>query len=129
NSVVLAKERMEGIPTGGRTPLAAGLEDAHSVIVRELAKDQKIKPLMVVISDGRGNVSTGSGDPRSDTRNIACTIAEYGYPVLVIDSEVGFIKLGLAERLAEDMHAKYMKLEDLRADSVMDAVMSMTSLE
>ncbi len=129
NSVVLAKERMEGIPTGGRTPLAAGLEDAHSVIVRELTKDQKIKPLLVVISDGRGNVSTGSGDPKSDTKSIACTIAEYGYPVLVIDSEVGFIKLGLAERLAEDMHAKYMKLEDLKADSVMDAVMSMTSLE
>ena len=129
NSVVLAKERMEEIPTGGRTPLAAGLENGHSVIVRELTKDQKIKPLMVVISDGRGNVSTGSGDPKADTLSIASEIAEYDYPVLVIDSEVGFIKLGLAERLANDMHAKYMKLEDLKADTVMDAVKSLASLD
>ncbi len=129
NSVVLAKERMEGIPTGGRTPLAAGLKDGHGIIIRELTKDQKIKPLMVVISDGRGNVSTGSGDPKADTVNIAAAIAEYDYPVLVIDSEVGFIKLGLAERLANDMHAKYMKLEDLKADTVMDAVMSAASFE
>ena len=129
NSVVLAKERMEEIPTGGRTPLAAGLEDGHSVIVRELTKDQKIKPLMVVISDGRGNVSTGSGDPKADTLSITSEIAEYDYPVLVIDSEVGFIKLGLAERLANDMHAKYMKLEELKADTVMDAVKSLASLE
>ena len=129
NSVVLAKERMEGIPTGGRTPLAAGLRDGHDIIVRELTKDQKIKPLMVVISDGRGNVSTGSGDPKADTAEVVATVAEYGYPVLVIDSEVGFIKLGLAERLANDMHAKYIKLEDLKADTVMDAVMSAASLE
>ena len=129
NSVVLAKERMDVIPTGGRTPLAAGLENGHSVIVRELTKDQKIKPLMVVISDGRGNVSTGSGDPKADTKNIAGIIAEYDYPVLVIDSEVGFLKLGLAQRLADDMHAKYLKLEDLKADTVMDAVKALTSFD
>ena len=120
---------MDSIPTGGRTPLAAGLENGHSVIVRELTKDQKIKPLMVVVSDGRGNVSTGSGDPKADTANIAGIIAEYDYPALVLDSEVGFLKLGLAQRLAENMHAKYMKLEDLKADTVMDAVKAVTSAD
>ena len=129
NSIVLAKEKMDSIPTGGRTPLAAGLENGHSVIVRELTKDQKIKPLMVVVSDGRGNVSTGSGDPKADTANIAGIIAEYDYPALVLDSEVGFLKLGLAQRLAENMHAKYMKLEDLKADTVMDAVKAVTSAD
>ena len=129
NSIVLAKEKMDGIPTGGRTPLAAGLENGHSIIVRELTKDHKIKPLMVVISDGRGNVSNGSGDPKADTANIAGIVAEYDYPVLVIDSEVGFLKLGLAQRLADEMHAKYMKLEDLKADTVMDAVKAVASAE
>ncbi len=129
NSIVLAKEKMNGIPTGGRTPLAAGLENGHSVIMRELTKDRKIKPLMVVVSDGRGNVSTGSGDPKADAADIAGTIAEYDYPALVIDSEVGFLKLGLAQRLAENMHAKYMKLEDLKADTVMDAVKAVTTAD
>ena len=129
NSIVLAKEKMDSVPTGGRTPLAAGLENGHSVIMRELTKDRKIKPLMVVISDGRGNVSTGSGDPKADAADIAGIIAEYDYPVLVIDSEVGFLKLGLAQRLAENMHAKYMKLEDLKADTVMDAVNAITSTD
>ena len=46
---------------------------------------------------------------------------------MVIDSETGFIKLGLAERLAKDMGAKYTKLEDLRADSIVDAIREQTS--
>ena len=124
NSIVLAKERTDVIPTGGKTPLADALDKSHSLIMRELSKDKRIKPLLVVISDGRGNVSCYGGKPAEDTRQAAGMIAEAGYPAMVIDSETGFLKLGLAKKLADDMHCRYVALDDLRADSIMDAVAS-----
>ena len=126
NSVVLAKERIGEIPTGGRTPLADGLTKAHELIEREMKKDAKIKPLLVVVSDGRGNVGNRSDKPAEDTLLIAETISNAGYPSLVIDSEVGFLKLGMAERLANNMNAKYLELEELKADSVLDAISSIS---
>ena len=122
NSVVLAKERIGEIPTGGRTPLA----DGHELIEREMKKNAKIKPLLVVVSDGRGNVGNRSDKPAEDTLLIAETISNAGYPSLVIDSEVGFLKLGMAERLANNMNAKYLELEELKADSVLDAISSIS---
>ena len=90
--------------------------------MRELSKDKRIKPLLVVISDGRGNVPCYGGKAAEDTRKAAMLVAEAGYPSMVIDSETGFLKIGLAKRLADDMHARYVALDDLRADSIMDAV-------
>ena len=104
--------------------MADALDKSHSLIMRELSKDKRIKPLLVVISDGRGNVSCYGGKPAEDTRQAAGLIAEAGYPAMVIDSETGFLKLGLAKKLADDMHCRYIALDDLRADSIMDAVAS-----
>ena len=126
NSVVLAKEKMQTIPTGGKTPLVDGLTKAHIFITKELSKDSKIKPLLVLVSDGRGNVSLNGGKPMDELMNIAHKIGEEKYQSLVIDSETGFIKLKMAERLAREMNAKYLVLEDLKADSLMDAVLSLT---
>ena len=127
NSIVLAKERMDSIPTGGKTPLADALDRSHSLIMRELSKDKRIKPLLVVVSDGRGNVPCLTDRPMDDTRTMAARIAEEGYPSVVIDSETGFVKLGLAQRLADSMNAKYIKLDDLRAESLTDAISSVSS--
>ena len=126
NSVVLAKERMKTIPTGGKTPLADGIAKAHDLIEREMKKDNRIKPLLVVVSDGRGNVANRTDKPQEDTRMAAEKVALAGYPSLVIDSEVGFIKLGMAKRLADNMGAKYLELEELKADTMLDAISSIS---
>ena len=125
NSVVLAKERLKEIPTGGKTPLADALTKSHDLVMREFTKDAKTKPLMVVISDGRGNVGNRTDKPQDDTRLAAMRIAEADYPAMVIDSETGFLKLGMAKRLAENMNAKYVQLDDIRAESMMDAISSL----
>ncbi len=122
NSVTLAKERMDGIPTGGRTPLADGLITAHTLILQELRRDPKVKPLLVVVSDGRANVGRNGGKPMEEVRQLGAEIGEADYPVLVLDSETGLIKLGFAAKLAQAMQAKYLKLEELRAENVSAAV-------
>ena len=49
-------------------------------------------------------------------------VAEKKIQSVVIDTELDFIKLGLARQVAEAMGARYLKLEDLRAGSLADAV-------
>jgi len=57
SSVELAKKQLEELPTGGKTPLSKGLLKGYEVLRNELNKDKKIKPLLVIISDGKANVS------------------------------------------------------------------------
>ncbi len=40
----------------------------------------------------------------------------------LIDTETGFIRLGLARAIAQAMEAKYIQLEDLRSETLADAV-------
>ena len=50
---------MSDIPVGGKTPLSAGLKLAFEVLLREKFTHPDILPLMVVLTDGAGNVAMG----------------------------------------------------------------------
>ncbi|WP_159059889.1 VWA domain-containing protein, partial [Streptomyces scabiei] len=52
SSVDAAAARLESLPTGGRTPLAAGLLKAHDVLRVERLRDPARRPLVVVVTDG-----------------------------------------------------------------------------
>lgn len=66
-SVELAYQRLSDIPTGGRTPLALGLEKGGlQMLERERKKRRDILPMMMLISDGRANA--GMGGERSARR-------------------------------------------------------------
>ncbi|WP_328402126.1 putative cobaltochelatase [Streptomyces sp. NBC_00390] len=61
SSVDAAAARLELLPTGGRTPLAAGLLKAHDVLRIERLRDPSRRPLLVVVTDGRATASAGAG--------------------------------------------------------------------
>jgi len=128
SSIVLAKRSMDEIPTGGKTPLAAGLVKAQELIAAELKRNGKVRPLLVIISDGRANVPLGDGKPMEELRTVAAQLGEEKYLKVVIDSETGALTLGFAKRLADEMGAKYVKIEDLRAETVSSVVGSLVSL-
>ncbi|MEW6459479.1 MAG: VWA domain-containing protein, partial [Bacillota bacterium] len=123
NSVELAERRLAELPTGGRTPLAAGLLKAYEVARAHLFKDPNLSPLLIVISDGRGNVGLGGG-PREDLRRVAALVHEEArIKTLVVDVEKdGFLSFGLARGLAAALDAEYYKIEDLKADTLVEAV-------
>ena len=125
-SVDLAQVRLQEMPTGGRTPLSRGLSLALEVLEQERLKDRQVLPLLVLLSDGRANVGLGGGPvlPGKDeeTRGLASLVREQRIPALVIDTELDFIKLGLAQGIAEAMGAAYLKLDDLRSESLAQAV-------
>jgi magnesium chelatase subunit D len=114
-SVDLAAPRLEGLPTGGRTPLSAGLEKAAEVLRRERLKEKERRPLLVLLTDGR---ATAGPNPRRTARMLrGLEVAS-----VVVDTEEGFVRLGMASEVADSMGARCLRLEDLRADSLVELV-------
>ncbi|MER5764243.1 putative cobaltochelatase [Streptomyces sp. NPDC002082] len=119
SSVDAAAARLEKLPTGGRTPLGAGLLKAHEVLRIERLRDPSRRPLLVVVTDGRAT-SAGAvgGDPRELSARSARLLAAGGVASVVVDCESGPVRLGLAGVLAADLGGPAVTLDGLRADSL-----------
>ena len=114
-SVELAARRLEELPTGGRTPISAGLEKAAEVLKREAMREKERRPLLVLLTDGR---ATAGPDPKG----AAAGLRDLGVASIVVDTEEGFVRLGMAEGVAGALGARCMKLDDLRADGLVELV-------
>jgi magnesium chelatase subunit D len=106
SSVDAAASRLESMPTGGQTPLAAGLAEAHATLLRERLRDPLRRPLLVVVTDGRHTVG---GEPDA----AALRLRRDGIAAVVVDCEAGPVRLGLAGVLARTLGALYLGLHDL----------------
>ncbi|MER6675622.1 putative cobaltochelatase [Streptomyces sp. NPDC000983] len=115
SSVDAAAARLESLPTGGRTPLAAGLLKAHEVLRVERLRDPARRPLLVLVTDGR---ATGGPEPVALAGRAARLFAAEGVASVVVDCESGFVRLGLAGQLAGELGGTAVTLEELRADSI-----------
>ncbi|MEU7599670.1 putative cobaltochelatase [Streptomyces sp. NPDC041003] len=123
SSVDAAAARLEQLPTGGRTPLAAGLLKAHEVLRIERLRDPSRRPLLVVVTDGRATAAgTAAGRTDSTPRELAGRSARLlqagGVASVVVDCESGPVRLGLAGVLAADLGGPAVTLDGLRADSL-----------
>ncbi|MGJ5802762.1 putative cobaltochelatase [Streptomyces europaeiscabiei] len=115
SSVDAAAARLESLPTGGRTPLAAGLLKAHDVLRVERLRDPARRPLVVVVTDGR---ATGGPEPVALAGRAARLFAAEGTACVVVDCESGLVRLGLAGQLAGELGGTAVTLDELRADSI-----------
>ncbi|MEE1765729.1 putative cobaltochelatase [Streptomyces sp. SP18BB07] len=115
SSVDAAAARLESLPTGGRTPLAAGLLKAHDVLRVERLRDPARRPLVVVVTDGR---ATGGPEPVAHAGRAARLFAAEGHASVVVDCESGHVRLGLAGQLAGELGGTAVTLDELRADSI-----------
>ena len=86
SSVDLAEHRLQRLTVGGTTPLTHGLVVGLKVIRTERVRDPSVYPLMVLISDGRGNISLFGEEPLLEAQNIASQLGAENVHVLVIDS-------------------------------------------
>jgi magnesium chelatase subunit D len=111
SSVQGATRRLAELPTGGRTPLAAGLEMAGKVLAAERSRDPLRRPLVVLVTDGRANA--GGSDPLSDALAAASALAARGVPGIVVDTEDAAVCLGMAGTIAAAMGARCLRLEEL----------------
>jgi magnesium chelatase subunit D len=121
SSAHIAGRRLARFDTGGKTPLAEGLLAARELIIREKARDQARRPLVVVLTDGR---ATAGPDPLGRSRSAAARLVAEGTAAVVVDCETSYIRLGLAAQLARQLGAPTVRLEQLRADYLTQAVRS-----
>lgn len=126
-SVEIAKARLADLPSGGRTPLAAGLIEVTKLI-RAAGRQGELSPVAVIITDGRA--TAGGPDPVEASQAAAAELAATGASCLVIDAETGPVRLGLARSLASSLSAEHVSLEDLQAsrndDGLADAIRART---
>lgn len=115
SSVDAAAARLETLPTGGRTPIAAGLLKAHDVLRVERLRDPARRPLVVVVTDGR---ATGGVEPVARAGRAARLFGAAGIASVVVDCESGHVRLGLAGQLAGELGGTAVTLDELRAESI-----------
>lgn len=125
SSVEAGAARLEKLPTGGRTPLAAGLLRAREVLRVERLRDASRRPLLIVVTDGRATGSRAAGsriagglEPMALAARAARLLAAEGTASVVVDCETGPVRLGLAGALARELGGVAVTLEELRADTV-----------
>lgn len=123
NSVQLAKQALADIAVGGKTPLSAGLMMAYEVFRQESYTHPDVMPMMILLTDGAGNVSLSDMPPQEEAHRIAELIKEVGVRSVVINMEHAAFDQGLARLLAEKLEAPCHTLEDLRADTLYQTVL------
>ncbi|WP_371227366.1 magnesium chelatase subunit D [Roseovarius sp. 2305UL8-3] len=121
-SLVQGKRRLAGLPGGGGTPLASGLQAAFSLT--DLAQSRGLTPMLAVLTDGRANVGLDGAPGRAAAQSDAATLARHirgaGVKSVLIDTAM---RPGAqAAALAEDLGARYLALPRADAQGISAAV-------
>lgn len=109
NSPELAQKRLQAFPVKGRTPLAEGLRLSRRILLGAMQKERGAFPVLVLITDGRA--TAGGEDPVQEALLEARQFAQAQIPCIVIDTEQGRVRLGIAGKLAKEMNGKLYRLQ------------------
>ena len=117
-SVERAERLLASMPTGGKTPLAHGLRMAYTMCDRLLRSHKAERIQIICITDGRAT-SGDSEDPVAESKQWARILGTLPVDCIVIDTETGFIKLGLAKELCKLMNGSYYAMDTITADRIL----------
>jgi len=117
-SVERAERLLTSMPTGGKTPLAHGLRMAYTLCDRLLRAHRAERIQIICITDGRAT-SGDSEDPVAESKQWARILGTLPVDCIVIDTETGFIKLGLAKELCKLMNGSYYAMDTISADRIL----------
>jgi magnesium chelatase subunit D len=124
-SLVRAKRAMTGLPGGGGTPLALALKMAHEQAA--LLQRQGVTPILVVLSDGRANVTLqglgGRAQAQADAQNWGQQWHSSGHRALWIDTSMQ--PDAQAQQLAATMGASYLPMPQVQAQRMAHAMDSL----
>ena len=121
-SLVRAKRAMTGLPGGGGTPLALALKMAHEQAAQ--LQRQGVTPILVVLSDGRANVTLqglgGRAQAQSDAHSWGQQWRASGHRALWIDTSLQ--PDAQAQQLASTMGASYLPMPQLQSQRMASAI-------
>ena len=117
-SVERAERLLASMPTGGKTPLAHGLRMAYTMCDKLLRAHRAERIQIICITDGRAP-SGDSENPVGEAKQWARILGTLPVDCIVIDTETGFIKLGLAKDLCKLMNGSYYAMDSITSDSIL----------
>jgi magnesium chelatase subunit D len=95
---------------------------ASDVLMRERHTHPDVEPLLMVMTDGAGNVSIGSLPPQEEAYHFADGIAIENVKCVVINMEHAAFDQGLAQQLADHLKAPCYSLSEIKADNLYQTV-------
>ncbi len=124
NSVELAGKLLAEMAVGGRTPLSAGLVTGYREIRNYLVREPTGRPIVIILTDGKGNVSLTGESPINEMVRLANVMAqEKRAKYIVIDTEEeGLVTFGLAGKLAAALGGDFFKINDIQAEDLVNIV-------
>jgi magnesium chelatase subunit D len=125
SSVELAARYLRKLPTEGKTPLSDGLYKGLQVLKTQLWKNRDIIPIIILVSDGRGNVPLVS-DAKQEAISLAKEIKKQAINLVVIDTSDGFLNLGYNKEIVEASAGVYYRLDELDSRKVVDVVKALS---
>ncbi|WP_353238205.1 magnesium chelatase subunit D [Limnohabitans sp.] len=121
-SLVRAKRAMTGLPGGGGTPLALALKMAHEQAAQ--LQRQGVTPILVVLSDGRANVTLqglgGRAQAQTDAQSWGQQWRASGHRALWIDTSMH--PDAQAQQLAATMGASYLPMPQVQSQRMAHAI-------
>jgi len=122
SSLVRAKRSLAGLPGGGATPLALGLEAASGLAEEAVRRGRS--PLLVLLTDGRANIGRDGkpGRPKAEADALVAAIPLRlaRVPALLVDTAPRPVPY--ARQLAEAMGARYLALPSADSQRLSEAV-------
>ncbi len=128
NNVDLAVQALAQLPTGGRTPLSAGLSQALELIRTRRLRKGYVSPILVLITDGKANVPLEPGtETRSEIIDLANKIRDSGTLTIVIDTlpvtgKVFIFEPNYTKDIVEATNAESIKLPELTAEILHETI-------
>jgi magnesium chelatase subunit D len=121
-SLTRAKRSLSGLPGGGATPLAAGLDAGF--LLAEATERGGATPIIVLLTDGKGNIALSGEASRAqageDAKQAALRLRARRHKALLID--ISPRPNPQAKVLAQQMGARYLPLPFAGAAAVSAAV-------
>ena len=122
SSVDLAERALRTIPVGGKTPLSSGLLLAYEICLAARQRDQEVLPIIILLTDGAGNVTMTGMPPQEEATRMAGLIKTNHLRSVVINMEHVAFDRGLARNLADAMGAPCFTLPELRTEVLVRTV-------
>jgi magnesium chelatase subunit D len=124
HSVEMAQRYLAHLPTGGKTPLSHALHLSQEILQQEKAKHPQDAFLLVLITDGRANISLGGGSPMEEVKELGRQFQSLGVHSLILDTEpfAPCLDLGCLPELSRLMNGQYHSIQSLRAPEVVARV-------
>ncbi|MBS0529648.1 MAG: VWA domain-containing protein, partial [Proteobacteria bacterium] len=123
-SLARAKRSLAGLPGGGGTPLAAGLDAAFALA--DLIRRKGQTPTVILLTDGRANIARdgAQGRPRAeeDAMNAARQLRAAGITAVLVDTSPRPGPVGA--QLASEMGARYLPLPHADASTLSKAILA-----